>query len=106
MKITTFELTIAPLLFGAIFSLGASLASGATTNDLKEDWSDTSNPNGVWSYNQGPSPLPHVNCGFLSCGVPFTCCVPAWSRANACSSNPGMIPAWWKVPACDFTNFY
>lgn len=29
--------------------------------DLNSDWSDSANPNGVWSYRQGTSLLPHVD---------------------------------------------
>jgi len=34
--------------------------AGAMVYDLKNDWSNTSNPNGLWSYNQGTTPLPLI----------------------------------------------
>lgn len=85
-----------------------SRSEAATTNDLSANWSDTLNPNGVWSYNEGANPLPHMDCVFSNC-APFTCCLPAWSTGKICPTQGGstpVIPAWFKVPACDVTNFY
>jgi len=31
------------------------------TYDLKTDWSDVSNPDGVWSYNEGRNAMPHID---------------------------------------------
>lgn len=43
-------------------TLGSLLAVGAnaTLYDLKTDWSDSVNPNGVWAYREGVNALPHV----------------------------------------------
>jgi hypothetical protein len=39
-------------------SAGTASAIVGTVYNLNTDWSDTSNPNGVWSYNYGNSPIP------------------------------------------------
>ncbi len=36
----------------------AGLYASTVTYDLTTDWSNSSNPNGVWSYDQGSTPLP------------------------------------------------
>lgn len=43
-------------------ALSCSAVSNAETvlHDLSDDWSDTVNPNGVWSVNAGGTPLLHV----------------------------------------------
>lgn len=38
-------------------SVGDRAGNGAVVFDLKSDWSDTDNPNGVWSVNAGDTPL-------------------------------------------------
>ncbi len=40
----------------AAFMLAGSCGA-ATVYDLNSDWSDTSNPNGAWSYNLGSAPI-------------------------------------------------
>ena len=44
-----------------LFKSGLSLAT--TVYDLNTDFSYTSNPNGVWSYTQGGSPIPNAVLG-------------------------------------------
>ena len=62
--------------------------AGATTYDLKTDWSDASNPNGAWSFYQGNVPLSHIaNWAGLSGQN-------AWARA---ASGLGHVPAWLKA---------
>src|ERR1700732_5005953 len=57
----------------------ATPAAKATTYDLNADWSNSSNPNGVWSYNEGTNPLPfQANWG--NAGT-FTGAQPAWARS-------------------------
>ncbi len=67
--------------------LCSPLASGGVIYDLRSDWSLASNPNGVWSYNQGTAPLPYTQAGWG--GVPET----FW----ATTSNSTLPPAWAKV---------
>jgi hypothetical protein len=58
------KLRFNPTLHAASMSLtiilGAREVRAVVTYDLKTDWSDVSNPNGVWSYNEGSNALPHV----------------------------------------------
>jgi hypothetical protein len=46
----------------------SSSAWATTVWDLADDWSDTSNPNGAWTYREGTNPLQHVT----SIGAPLT----------------------------------
>jgi len=41
--------------------LTITATTSATIYDLNADWSDAINPNGVWTYRQGTTALPHVN---------------------------------------------
>nr|AIE90234.1 hypothetical protein [uncultured marine thaumarchaeote AD1000_01_F04] len=61
--------------------------------DLEADWSDTANPNGVWSYNEGGNPLPHVAAwepGF------FAVAQPAWALSGTANNR---IPNWFQLRA-------
>lgn len=58
------------------------------TYDLATDWSNTSNPNGVWSYNEGSNPLPFQPEWEPSFG-------PAWAYAPW--PNFGHVPLWAKT---------
>jgi hypothetical protein len=61
-----------------------------TTYDLTADWSDTSNPNGVWSYNEGVNPLPSTPL--------WQNVQPAWAYCcNGITGGFGHVPAWVKV---------
>jgi hypothetical protein len=48
----------APLLAATLLFAAAAPTRAATTYDLKANWSDTANPNGPWSFNQGATALP------------------------------------------------
>lgn len=86
------------VLFAAVLIAGtANRVVAAVTNDLRADWSDAQNPNGVWSYNQGTTPLPRVDCVLSNCPKDFSCCIPAW-EVGACGAS------WFQVPPCDITN--
>ena len=63
---------------------------GAATYDLKADWSDSSNPNGVWAYREGLNALPPV-ADWTPLNSPVT--QPAWSRLG---TNPNYLPSWFK----------
>lgn len=74
----------------------------AETWDLANDWSDTSNPNGVWSYNgtNGQPITAHVDdWDFGTDGVNGGCCFtlpqPAWALAGW--PKTGHVPFWAKV---------
>jgi hypothetical protein len=66
----------------------AQLSAGVV-HDLVADWSESSNPNGAWSYLQGTTPLGHL----ASWGT-FPATQPAWATA---ASGPGHVPAFYKA---------
>jgi hypothetical protein len=80
-----------------------STLPAATIYDLKTDWSDTNNPNGVWAYRQGSNTLPHndvsVCCGGPSAGItgawapsPFAGdFLPLWAKATGNNSASGFL---------------
>lgn len=71
----------------------AMLSAKAATYSLKADWSDSANPNGVWSYKDGAFLLPH----FASWGPgAFAGTQPAW--APGAVTNP-VLPVWFKSVA-------
>ncbi len=61
--------------------------------DLSVNWSDSKNPNGVWSYNEGSNPLPHVS----SWSTGFGTTQPAWARSAEFDGTHDFIPAWMKT---------
>lgn len=63
----------------------------ATTWDVRNDWSDASNPNGVWSYREGGNALPHVAAWQAGLGY----AQPAWSVGENAPSE--YLPAWFKA---------
>ena len=68
--------------------------AGPTVWDLADDWSDTQNPNGPWSYNAGVNPIRSNFPNWAGTGNP------AWVAAP---SGFGHIPAWAKLqvkPGC------
>lgn len=80
--------------FTILFTMGLIGAAGAVTFDLKNDWSSTNNPNGVWSLNKGSNPLP-LQTNYDSTGqfakdlkafaerqFPFAGHVPVWTQAT------------------------
>jgi hypothetical protein len=58
----------------------------AVTYDLNADWSDSANPNGVWTYREGTNAL----------SGDFVTAQPAWARNAVGSSN---LPPWFKSSA-------
>lgn len=67
------------------------LARTQTIYDLNADWSDTSNPNGVWAYREGLNPLPHVNWGIDPLFYP------AWAYNGNAAGGFGHVPVWMKL---------
>ena len=67
--------------------------------DVRLDWSDTVNPNGVWSYNHGTTPLPYVANWTLDSFSPPQggwaegSTVPFWFR----SSSPPSSSYDWQI---------
>lgn len=63
-----------------------SWTASASTFSLSGDWSNTNNPNGPWSYNQGNTPLPSVP-SWIGLG-------PAWAPSdNGGNFLPGIMQA-------------
>src|SRR5262245_30161373 len=54
--------------------------------NLTTDWSDVANSNGVWSYRQGTTLLPHVSA-WQGLSGDFTTAQPAWARFETGTSN-------------------
>ena len=78
-------------------ALGAVLLSApahATTYDLTADWSNASNPTGVWAYRQGVLPLPFVSAWRQSDLNGFV--QPAWAQGN---TNGAFLPGFFQAVA-------
>jgi hypothetical protein len=82
------------LAVGCLFSALVTFSASAVTYDLASDWSDTSNPNGVWQYRAGNAP---ISTHFSTFGpgdvTSFNAAQPAWVGA---ASGHNSIPAWFK----------
>ena len=74
------------------FNLTVNPAGGGMTWDLKTDWSDTVNPNGVWAYRRGTTPLTLMNGFPQGHGDAFSG-QPAWMDYSVY----WYVPAWFKV---------
>src|SRR5215471_4363381 len=74
-----------------LFLVFCSTLLAATIYDLKTDWSDTNNPNGVWGYRQGSTLLPHNNDISVCCGGPSSGITAAWAP----SPFSGDFLPWW-----------
>ncbi len=65
-------------------------ASQAALSDLTADWSDASNPNVVWSYNEGANPLPQVS-NWQSASTSWN--QPGWARSE---NGTNRLPFWFQ----------
>src|SRR6266478_1004430 len=78
-------------------SLALKGAAPSAAFSLSGDWSNTTNPNGPWSYNQGSTPLPLVpvwtagNSAFAGCNQP------AWAPSNL---GGNFLPALMNANSC------
>ena len=75
------------LAFEVFVTLCLATLSGvdaASVWDLRSDWSNTKNSNGVWSYNAGTSPLRHVS---------------QWSLGPNLSGWGPNLPFWFRSPS-------
>lgn len=89
---TTFSPRFLAIAISTLFTATASLSGNAVAAsiwDLKNDWSDTTNPNGPWSLNSDSTSLPHISGSTLPGGVLVS--QPGWA---ACSSCRGF---WFKA---------
>ena len=76
----------------AVLLVCCSALSAATIYDLKTDWNDISNPNGVWAYRQDGSLLLHNDvsvCCPAGCGI-----TAAWSPGP---QRGAFLPLWAKA---------
>jgi hypothetical protein len=80
MKKVLAAVAVIPLLWSA------ALTADARVYDLKNDWSTTTNPNGVWSYRAGDQILPLCPNYGDTFGP-----VPAWAVSNDWA---GHVPVW------------
>ena len=71
------------------YSLQADLV---TKYNLVADWSDTANPNGVWSYNDGNGSIANHVSNYVPTNFPTA--QPAWALAE---SGPGHIVSWLRT---------
>jgi hypothetical protein len=78
------------LMLAVLLMAGLAIATQAqaVTYDLTTDWSDAANPHGLWSYNQGNTPLAASQDNFLFTGQK------AW--ADNPSTTQGFIPFVFK----------
>jgi hypothetical protein len=78
-----------------VFLLIVPAAARATVYNLTTDWSDAVNANGVWSYRQGTTLLPHV-AAWQGLSGDFTSAQPAWARFDVGTSN---LPCFFRSSA-------
>ncbi len=85
------------------FAIAVEIPEG-TFWDLSCDWSDEVNPNGPWSYNQGPgSPIAtHWDDWDPTSGCCFYDPQPAWAATQW--PERGHVPVWLKVVSSVPTN--
>jgi hypothetical protein len=79
------------LFVSAATLLFASCSRAGTVYNLGGQWSNSSNPNGVWTYREGTSALPlvpHFNFGGT---IPGFTAQPAWAPSNSVGS---FLPVW------------
>ena len=80
-----------------IMATSAGWTAHATSFSLSGDWSNSNNPNGPWSYNQGSAPLPPVSVWDGGGSALQGCSQPAWAPSN----TPGnFLPAMMQANAC------
>jgi hypothetical protein len=87
-----FNLTVLAVAISLTIILKASDVRAVVTYDLNTDWSDVSNPNSVWSYNEGSNALPHV-AAWDPAEEGGT--QPAWAVSGDGSSHE-FLPVWFK----------
>ena len=70
----------------SVFMVFASSSTWATVWDLADNWSDASNPNGVWTYREGLNALP-ARISMRVAGINQT----AWEVSNSIGT---LLPFW------------
>jgi hypothetical protein len=75
---------VAQAIASAAFIVNTTAVGEGVVYSLRDDWSDTSNPNGVWAYRAGEALLP---------------CTPDWSFSVWTNPVPGWgltLPFWFR----------
>lgn len=75
-----------PLLFAAAGPLAAQ------SWDLRSDWSEANNPNGVWAYREGVNALPHVDWWQRNLGG-WSTAQPGWAESE---DGNNRLPFWFR----------
>src|SRR5439155_8718349 len=78
-------------LVGLAWQICGEVAQGQVY-DLRTNWSDLANPNGVWTYREGSNALPHVASWQSSLGG-WTSPQPGWARSE---NGNDRIPFWYR----------
>jgi 6-phosphogluconolactonase (cycloisomerase 2 family) len=76
---------------------GFATAAPGLSFSLSGDWTNTTNPNGPWSYNQGNTPLPLVADWTAADSAFVGCNQPAWAPSNV---GGNFLPALMNANAC------
>lgn len=75
-----------------LLASSAAMPALGQVYDLTSDWSETSNPNGAWTYRQGDVPLPHVDW-WQRQGGGWSAAQPGWARSEDANTR---LPFWFK----------
>src|SRR5262245_29509841 len=70
----------------------AACAQAQGTYNVRTDWSETANPNGVWTYAHGSTPLPHVDSWQRTLGG-WSQPQPGWARSEDTNTR---LPFWFR----------
>jgi len=79
-------------LFAGILLIGGLSSVAAAQFDLRTDWSDANNPNGVWAYREGENALPFIASWQQSIGG-WSSPQPGWARS---SDGNNRLPFWFR----------
>jgi hypothetical protein len=85
--------TIKPILVATVvLLLTPALRANTLTYDLGGNWSNSNNPNGVWSYRAGSTNLPLIPNFSFAGSLPLG--GPAWAPSN---NGGNFLPAWFQA---------
>jgi hypothetical protein len=98
MHRSDFVLTSLVIRMAVVLTCTASIYASTITSNLTTDWSNSSNPNGVWSYDQGSTPLPFQSN--LSTGSCFSSAVGitgGYAPGTNMGNSPPCLPAMFQA---------
>jgi hypothetical protein len=87
-------------MFGVALALacGDLISASPTTYDVTTDWRNNLNPNGVWSYDQGSTPLPfQSNFGSGTCDAGSVGITGAYAPGINFGNSPPCLPIFFKA---------